>query len=130
MRNSRDWKGIWIPKEIWLSEELSLIEKVLFVEIHSLDNERGCFASNNYFAEFFSVSDRQIRNVLAALKAKKFIAVTIQNRNERVIRTIGRYRRISMEEKQEVFQQKRQTVAKMRLGVPGRAEGNFRGGRK
>ena len=33
----RDFKGIWIPKEIWLSEQLSLVEKVLFVEIHSLD---------------------------------------------------------------------------------------------
>ena len=39
---SRDFKGIWIPKEIWESEQLSIMEKVLFVEIHSLDNERGC----------------------------------------------------------------------------------------
>ena len=39
---SRDFKGIWIPKEIWESENLSIMEKVLFVEIHSLDNERGC----------------------------------------------------------------------------------------
>ena len=38
---TRDFKGIWIPKDIWLSKELSLMEKVLFVEIHSLDNERG-----------------------------------------------------------------------------------------
>ena len=42
---ARDFKGIWIPKEIWLSEQLSLMEKVLFVEIHSLDNEDGCYAS-------------------------------------------------------------------------------------
>jgi len=56
-RPPRDFKGIWIPKEVWLSEELSLMEKVLFVEIHSLDNERGCFASNKYFGDFF-VSSR------------------------------------------------------------------------
>ena len=129
-RPQREWKGIWIPKEIWISPELSLIEKVLFVEIHSLDNERGCFASNDYFAKFFGVSDRQIRNVLAALKSKKFIAVTVRNQNQRVIRTVGRYRRISVEEKQELLRQQRTTVEKMRVRVPGRMEINFRGGRK
>ena len=64
----RDFKGVWIPKDIWLSRELSLMEKVLFVEIHSLDNERGCFASNRHFAEFFDVSDRQIRTYVGTLK--------------------------------------------------------------
>src|ERR1051325_492915 len=83
-RPARDFKGIWIPKEIWLSEQLSLMEKVLFVEIHSLDNERGCFASNRYFADFFSVSDRQIRTYLAALKENGFITITIENRKRAV----------------------------------------------
>lgn len=90
-RPSRDFKGIWIPREIWLSDQLSLMEKVLFVEIHSLDNERGCFASNKYFADFFGVSDRQIRTYIGSLKEKGFISVSIQNRNERVIRVMGRY---------------------------------------
>src|SRR5215831_1631917 len=90
-RPPRDFKGVWIPKEIWLSEQLSLMEKVLFVEIHSLDNERGCFASNKYFAEFFGVSERQIRTYISALKEKGFISVSIRNRNERVIRVMGKY---------------------------------------
>jgi hypothetical protein len=91
----RDFKGVWIPKDIWLSRELSLMEKVLFVEIHSLDNERGCFASNRHFAEFFDVSDRQIRTYVGTLKDKGYITVTITNRNERVIRTAGKYARVS-----------------------------------
>jgi len=44
----RDFKGIWIPKEIWFLEELSHMERILFAEIDSLDNERGCIASNEY----------------------------------------------------------------------------------
>ena len=88
---SRDFKGIWIPREIWLSDQLSLMEKVLFVEIHSLDNERGCFASNHYFADFFGMSDRQIRTHIGSLKEKGFISVSIQNRNERVIRVMGKH---------------------------------------
>lgn len=94
----RDFKGIWIPKEIWLSSELSLMEKVLFVEIHSLDNERGCFASNRYFAEFFGVSPRQIATYVASLKEKGFISVTFLNQNERTIRAAGKFRRTSNEE--------------------------------
>jgi hypothetical protein len=87
----RDFKGVWIPREIWLSKELSLMEKVLFVEIHSLDNERGCFASNRYFADFFSVGIRQIANYVASLKEKGFVTVTIENQNERTIRVTSKY---------------------------------------
>lgn len=94
-KTQRDFKGIWIPKEIWLSDKLSLMEKVLFVEIHSLDNERGCFASNRYFADFFGVSDRQIRTHIASLKRHGFVTVSIKNRYDRVIRTAGKFARIS-----------------------------------
>jgi hypothetical protein len=91
---SRDFKGIWIPKEIWESENLSIMEKVLFVEIHSLDNERGCYASNRYFAEFFHVSERQIQTHIANLKAKGFVTVTIKDRYDRVIRAAGKHARV------------------------------------
>lgn len=106
-RYERDFKGVWIPREIWLSEELSLMEKVLFVEIHSLDNERGCFASNKYFADFFGISDRQIRTYIGSLKEKGFVTVTIKNRNERVIRTAGKYRRVPDHELRALEQMRR-----------------------
>jgi DNA-binding transcriptional regulator GbsR (MarR family) len=53
---NRDFKGVWIPKEVYLNTQLSLIEKILLVEITSLDNEKGCFAGNSYFASFLGVS--------------------------------------------------------------------------
>jgi hypothetical protein len=65
----------------------------LFQEIHSLDNERGCYAGNKYFADFFDVSERQIQNVIASLKNKGFIFVQIHNRFEREIRVVGKYER-------------------------------------
>lgn len=91
----RDFKGVWIPKEIWLSDKLSLIEKVLFVEIHSLDNERGCFASNRHFSEFFAISERRITKHIASLKQKGFITLTMRDHNQRTIRTAGKYARVS-----------------------------------
>jgi DNA-binding MarR family transcriptional regulator len=92
-RPKRDFKGVWIPKEIWLSGQLSPMEKVLFVEISSLDNERGCFASNKYLSEFFGIHPRRIAAHVSSLKAKGFVTITVQNQNERVIRVVEKYAR-------------------------------------
>jgi len=109
-KTPRDFKGVWIPKEIWLSDKLSLMEKVLFVEIHSLDNERGCFASNRHFAEFFNISERQITTYISSLKNKGFITVSIRDRNDRTIRTAGKYARVSDEQIRRL-QQMRSDIA-------------------
>ena len=87
----RKYKGIWIPKEIWLSEELTLQEKVLLVEIDSLeDEEKGCYASNNYFARFFKLSPGRISQLITTLSKKQYINVEyIKNGKEiesRIIR--------------------------------------------
>lgn len=76
MEEDRKFKGIWIPKEIWLSEELTLQEKVLLVEIDSLeDEEKGCYASNNYFANFFKLSPGRISQLITNLTNKGYINV-------------------------------------------------------
>ena len=50
---NREFRGIWIPKDIWLNKDLSTNEKVLLAEIDSLGgSSNGCFASNQYFADF------------------------------------------------------------------------------
>lgn len=115
----RDFKGVWIPKDIWLSSDLSLMEKVLFVEIHSLDNERGCYASNGHFAKFFDVSERQVRTYVGQLKAKGYVTVTIANRNERVIRTAGKYARVSEAQLRRIRDDYRQLVDNFSLRSQG-----------
>jgi hypothetical protein len=115
-RHERDFKGVWIPRDIWLSEQLSIMEKVLFVEIHSLDNERGCFASNAYFAEFFQVSARQIIRYLASLRKHGFVTVSVRNQNERVIRTAGKFRRVPMEDIRRLRKQQDEVIERMRVG--------------
>ncbi|MBB6713933.1 hypothetical protein [Clostridium gasigenes] len=52
----KEFKGIWIPSELWINKDLSVMEKIFLVEITSLDREKGCYASNGYFSEFFSLS--------------------------------------------------------------------------
>ena len=113
---SRDFKGIWIPKDVWESSELSIMEKVLFVEIHSLDNERGCYASNRYFSEFFGVSERQIQNVIAALKGKGFVKVFIKNRYDRSIKVVGKYARVRGEALKKLRQDQADLAQMFRRG--------------
>ena len=68
VKEARQFLGIWIPREIYLNKELNWTDKILVVEINSLDNERGCFASNEYFAEFLSVSTTTISTSISKLK--------------------------------------------------------------
>ena len=74
---SRGFKGIWIPKEIWESKDISMQEKVFLAEIHSLDNENGCIASNAYFAEFFGLSKSSVSRVVSSLSKKGLIDVKL-----------------------------------------------------
>ena len=65
---NRNFKGVWIPKEIWNDERLSANDKVLLTEIDSLDNStQHCFAGNDYFAKFIHVSESTISRSIKKL---------------------------------------------------------------
>ena len=84
MKENRDFKGVWIPKEIWLNNDLSIIEKVLLVEIDSLDNsERGCFASNEYLAKFVQLSESRVAHIISDLKKRKYLIVVFTDGRNR-----------------------------------------------
>ena len=70
---NRDFKGVWIPKDVWLDHNLTWMEKLLLVEIDSLDAEKGCFASNGYFGEFFNLSASRISEMISSLVNKGYI---------------------------------------------------------
>lgn len=74
---NRAFKGVWISKEIWLAKDLGWSEKLLLVEIDSLDGEQGCFASNEYLANFFGLSKDRISKMVSALKKKGYINVEV-----------------------------------------------------
>ena len=64
----REFKGVWIPKEIWLNKELTIQEKSFIAEIDSLDNDEGCFASNDYFSNFFGLSKNRCSEIIKSLE--------------------------------------------------------------
>lgn len=66
--NERDFKGVWIPKEVWLDTRLNALEKVILTEIDSLDSsERGCFASNEHIATFCQCSESKVSKAISKL---------------------------------------------------------------
>ena len=69
----RKTKGIWIPIEIWEHDNLSLQEKVFIAEIDSLDNNHGCWASNDYFSKHFNLSKNRVSSVISSLVNKGFL---------------------------------------------------------
>ena len=69
----RDFKGVWIPKEIWLDKSLSALDKIILVEIDSLDKKNGCYASNQHFAEFCQCSESAVTKSISKLKSKGYI---------------------------------------------------------
>ena len=75
----------------------------MIVEIDSLDNENGCFASNEYFSNFFGLSKDRVSKLISGLKEKGYIDVSYQYKSgtksieRRVVKITDRYRRKQLE---------------------------------
>lgn len=63
----RNFKGVWIPKDIYISKELSWSEKILLIEVYNLDNGEGCFASNKYLSEVLMLSEGSVANMIVKM---------------------------------------------------------------
>lgn len=86
---NRDFKGIWIPKDIYLSKELNWTDKILLIEINSLDNENHCTASNAYFAEFIGTSERSISRSINKLIQLGYVKMINFNGRQRALTTLS-----------------------------------------
>lgn len=68
MNEIRDFYGVWIPKKVWLDTRLNALDKVILMEIDSLDQgEKGCYASNEHLAEFCQCSKTKVSTAISKL---------------------------------------------------------------
>lgn len=90
MKQSRKFKGVWIPVGIWTNHELTITDRCLLAEIDSLDNDndRRCWASNKYFAIFFGVSEATIKRSISKLKKLNLISYKYSKTREGLERNI------------------------------------------
>lgn len=76
---NRAFKGIWIPADLWLRKDLTIGEKMLYIEIESLDNDFGCIASNKKLGEVIQLIPTSVSRSLKVLEEKGLIRITYDN---------------------------------------------------
>lgn len=70
----RDFKGVWIPKELLFEPGINKLQMAMITEISSLSvDDIGCFASNKHFAEFLNVSSPRASQLITDLESKKYV---------------------------------------------------------
>lgn len=73
-----------LPASVRYDKDLSSTAKLLYCEITSLCNEKGyCWATNKYFMELYSCSERTIQNLLKQLNNKNFIKIEFLDNNSK-----------------------------------------------
>lgn len=97
MGNNRDFKGVWIPKEVWLDARLTALDKVILTEIDSLDNENGCSAGNEHLAKFCQCSETKVSTAVKKLITLGYIYQKSFDGRIRILKS-----RLSKSEKQDL----------------------------
>lgn len=85
---NRDFKGVWIPKEIWLDKRLNALDKIILTEIDSLDKgDDGCYASNQYIAEFCQCSVSKVSTSISKLTKLDYLYVKNFDGRTRILKS-------------------------------------------
>ena len=70
----RDFKGVWIPKEIWCQNDLNITEKIVLSVVSTLsEQDDGCFANNEYFAQLLNLSKGRVSKIINLLVKKGYL---------------------------------------------------------
>lgn len=85
MEDKREFKGVWFPKEVWLDKRLTALEKIILIEIDSLDGDDGCYASNEYLAKFCQCSQSKVSGAISKLKKLGYIRVKSFDGRKRIL---------------------------------------------
>lgn len=85
----RDFKGVWIPKQVFLDERLNAIEKIILIEIDSLDAEdsEGCYASNEYLSNFCKCSMTKVSTSISKLIKLGYLYVSKNDGRKRYLKS-------------------------------------------
>lgn len=89
---NREFKGVWIPSEVYLNGSMSWTEKILLTEIFSLQKEEGCFASNQYLAEFLGIKEKTVANLITKLTSEGHLVIEGYGATRKLFCTVSRNR--------------------------------------
>ncbi len=86
-----NFTGTWIPKEVYQLGKMPGNERIILSIIINLENkERGCYASNKYFANILQLKQKQVTKIISALFNKGLISseILIDEGNKRILRSL------------------------------------------
>ena len=73
----KEFKGIWLPKEVIKNTNLNDKEKMIYAMILSLSKNQECTVTNAYISKIFNITTIQVSRVINSLKKKGFINVNL-----------------------------------------------------
>lgn len=77
-KQDNNFKGFWINRDDFLDVDLSVMEKMMLSGIRQLNNtSKGCYASNNYLADFFNITPSRCSQLISSLNKKGYLNVKI-----------------------------------------------------
>ena len=76
---------IVIPGDILRNPDLTYLQKLILAKITNLDNDKGCFATNKYFATLLSTSINSVSKTINQLLKLGLIKVEITDNTNRSI---------------------------------------------
>ena len=108
----RDFKGIFIPKEIWLDDKLSAIDKFILAEIDSLDTEDGdgCYASNEYLSKFCKCSITKVSTSISKLIDLGYVKIAKSDGRKRFLKvSLSKFERQSYKKRKSANQKMKES---------------------
>ena len=108
----RDFKGIFIPKEIWLDDDLSAIDKIILSEIYSLDVEDsgGCYASNEYLSKFCKCSVTKVSTSISNLINLGYVRIAKSDGRKRFLKvSLSKFESQTIKKRKSAYQKVKQS---------------------
>ena len=79
MSKSRNFKGVWIPKDLYLEKGLTWTQKLILLEVDSFSNNGlPCFVSNEHLSEFTRASLSSVEKGISKLVQAGYLVRTRQ----------------------------------------------------
>lgn len=90
MNKSRNFKGVWIPKDLYLEPSLTWTQKLILLEVDSFSNNGlPCFVSNEHLAHFTRASLSSVEKGISKLVQAGYLDRTrkrVDGRSTRFLR--------------------------------------------
>jgi hypothetical protein len=87
---SRDFKGLFIPRDIWLHPDLTVLDKCLWAEIDSqfCNKMGGSLFGHSVLAKFLNVTEKQIKDSCQKLSKLNLMIIVSFRENIAVLKAI------------------------------------------